>query len=280
MANLLDRIVDKYLEKRAERLRLPGGVVVPRQQQEDTLGMTLSAVWAAITLLSGHLSSVPLNLYRRLPGGGKERATDHPLWRTLHDEPAPGISSVEFREALVANIELFGVGYVQMAPIGSRRLSLRPFNSLHVTPDAAKKVFHIANGKMRYDVPASAMIVFPTLTLDGDNPIRVTSQRKRSLSLAISYEQRAEAFNKNGSIPAGVAIWGEGYNRLSPEQKDRLEAKWQELYQGVSVSGGTAFMPHGSDFKALSFNPEMLQMLGSREFSIQEIARWFGIKPH
>lgn len=280
MAKLLDRILDRYLEKRAERIKLPGGIIVPRTQQKDALGMTLSAVWSAVMLLSGHLSAVPLNLYEKIQGGGKRKATDNPLWKTLHSEPYPGLSSYEFREALVANIEFYGVGYVQVT-YGGGRLNLVPFNSSHVTPNRQKKVFTISNGKGHpYDVPASQMIVFPTLTLDGINPIHVANKRKRSISLAISYEERAESFNTNGSIPAAVAIWGQGYNKLSQEQKIRLEKKWEELYQGVGKSGGTAFMPEGSDFKTISFDPESLQMLGSREFSVQEIARWFGIKPH
>jgi HK97 family phage portal protein len=279
MANLLERLATNYLEKRAKRIKLPGGITVPRQFEEDKSGLTLSAVWAAVMLLSGHLSSVPLNLYRRLPNGAREKAVDHPLWKTLHSEPYPGLSSVEFREALVANIELTGVGYAQMT-FYEGRIHLLPFNSQHVTPHKDRGVYEINNGTDRYEVPAMYMMVFPTLTLDGFNPLHTPYKRQRSISLAISYEQRAQAYNTNGSIPSGVAIWGEGYNRLNESEKKRLEKRWEQLYQGVANSGGTAFLPQGSDFKAITFNPETLQMLGSREFSIQEIARWFGIKPH
>jgi len=246
----------------------------------ESLAITLSSVWAAVTLIAGHMASVPLNLYRRAPNGGKTKATDHPLWRALHDEPYPGISSYEFREALNANIELHGVGYVA-AIVSQGRLSLMPFNSMHVTPDHSRRVYRISNGKRpQFDVPAEIMIVFPSLTLDGINPVQVTKYRQRSISLAISYEDRAEAYNRNGSVPAGIAIWGEGYGKMNDDDKKRLEAKWDELYRGVSNSGGTAFLPQGSTFTAVQFDPEKLQMLASREFSVQEIARWFRVPPH
>lgn len=280
MAGLLERAIIKALEKRAEHIKLPGwNGKVKREGHNKNTALTLSAVWAAVGLIAGHMASVPLNLYRRLPGGGKEKATDNPLWRTLHDEPYPGISSYEFREALYGNIELYGVGFVQVT-YNRERINLLPFNSMHVNPDKDKKVYHIINSNGTYDVPAASMIVFPSFTLDGSNPLNVVSHRKRSISLAISYEERAEAYNINGAMPSGVVTWGAGYSKLSKEAQDRLEKKWEEIYQGVSASGGTAFMPEGSEFKPVSFDPEALQMLGSREFSIQEVARWFGVKPH
>lgn len=280
MAGLLERVLFRVLEKRAEHIKLPGwNGKVKRDGHDKYTQLTLSAVWAAVGLIAGHMASVPLNLYRRLPGGGKEKATDHPLWQTLHDEPYPGISSYEFREALYGNIELCGVGYVQVT-YNQGRINLLPFNSRHVDPDKEKKVYHIRNAVGTYDVPAAAMIVFPSFTLDGSSPLNVASHRKRSISLAISYEERAEAYNINGAMPSGVVTWGAGYSKLSKEAQTRLEKKWEELYQGVSSSGGTAFMPEGSEFKPVSFDPEALQMLESREFSIQEVARWFGVKPH
>ncbi len=278
MANLLERIAVSYLEKRMRRIKLPGVKSSLPTSDYDISSLSISAVWAAVTLISGHLSSVPLNLYRRLPNGGREKAVKTPLYTVLHNEPYPGLTSVEFREAVWANIETYGVGYIEVGILNGK-LALRPHNSLFVVPRKEKKVFEIVNEKNRA-VPADRMIVIPSFTFDGNNPIHLVEKRKRSMSLAVSYEERAAAFNKNGSIPAGVAIWGPGYNKLNEEGKERIEKKWAELFQGISNQGGTAFMPEGSDFKPISFNPEQLQMLTSRQHSVQEIARWFRVPPH
>lgn len=275
-------VLDLFKTKqRAKYIKLPGVGKLPRSKYSDQTALTLSGVFAAVGLLAGHLSSIPLNVYRRTENGGRVKDTGTPLWTALHDEPYPGMSSVEFREALVANIEYYGVGYVAITYSGNR-YNFMPFNTRNVTPDKQNNQFRIfdeSSGK-EFTVPGSNMIVFPALSFDGSNPIHMQYKRKRSLSLAISYEERAESFNTNGAMPSGVVTWGEGYNKLQEAERKRLEKHWEQLYQGVKNAGGTGFLPNGSDFKPVEFNPEVLQMLESRKFSIQEIARWFRIPPH
>lgn len=272
--------VSRMMTRSDRYISLPGVGRIERKNYNDSFALSISAVWAAVTLVAGHLSSIPLNLYRRLPNNGREKAFDHPLWATLHDEPYPGMSRVEFIESLSANQELHGVAYV-MATVANDRLNLLPFNSLHVRPDRARGVYEINDGERpRFEVPQNAMLVFPALTFDGANPVHVSAIRRRSLTLAVSYEERAEAFNRNGAVPSGVAIWGSGYNTLKEVDRKRLESKWEELYNGVANTGGTVFLPEGSDFKTIQFNPEALQMLGSRQYSATEIARWFRVPPH
>jgi HK97 family phage portal protein len=279
-AGILRRIARAILNVRAEYIKLPGGVEVPRQQSGNYDQLALSPVWSAVNLLAGHLSLVPLNLYRRLPNGGRERATDHPLYNALHSEPAPGMTSYQMRETLNANIELHGVGYL-MAGYSNGRYTLYPFNSLHVKPDLEKQEYRVrtADGK-EATVPAENMIVFPAISLDGTNPLHVKQLRQRSMALSASYENRATAFNANGALPSGVVTWGPSYDKQDPETKKRLEAKWDELYTSVRNAGKSVFLPDGSTFREIQFNPEQMQMLNSRQFSVQEIARWFRVPPH
>ena len=51
--------------------------------------MQMTAVYACVRILAEAVASLPLHLYRERAGttGGKERATAHPLYRVLHDEP-------------------------------------------------------------------------------------------------------------------------------------------------------------------------------------------------
>lgn len=273
------------VRRRAKYIRLPGVGPVPHPRDlGDYLAESLSSVWAAVSLIAGHMSSVPLHLYRRLPNGGREQASGHPIDNALRWESSPGVSAIEMREALIANIELHEVGYV-MATFTDGRLNLRVFNSLHVRPDSDRQVYvidpdqSVDRSARRFEVPAEIMITFPAMTFDAKNPIHVNRLRKRSINLAINYEERARAYNDNGMNPSGVVTWGDGWHSLKEEQQKRLEKKFEELYQGVSNAGGVAFMPSGSSFNAISLNPEQLQMLGARLHGVQEVARWFGISP-
>src|SRR5687768_11013168 len=100
------------LEKR-EVTAFTGGPVATY----DNLGMLAlfgrdscgSAAELAVTercrsLISQTTASFPLPIYRRLPGGGREEATNHPLWRVLNDEASEGVSAFELREAIARDV--------------------------------------------------------------------------------------------------------------------------------------------------------------------------------
>ena len=55
--------------------------------------MQMSAVYACVRVLSEAIASMPLHFYRYNDTGGTEKATDHPLYRLLHDEPNPEMSA-------------------------------------------------------------------------------------------------------------------------------------------------------------------------------------------
>jgi HK97 family phage portal protein len=267
---------------RAKYVKLPGGVQIPANMSTENLEQSLSSVWAVLQLLCGHLASIPLNLFERLPNGGRRIVQNHPVNQALRWESSPGVPAYMMREALHANIELHGVGYL-MPTLGNQRLHLRTFDTNHVQPKRELGVYHIEPPGMAekaFDVPWRNMIVFPALTFDAKNPVPIRQWRKRSINLAISYERRATSFNQNAVSPSGVAVWGEKYTKLQKEERERLEKKWEEIYQGLENAGGVAFMPPGSEFKPISFHPEQLQMLTSRQYGVQEVARWFGVPPH
>ncbi|KAA1494999.1 phage portal protein, partial [Klebsiella pneumoniae] len=52
---------------------------------ETALG--LSAVRACVTLLAESVAQLPCELYRRDKNGGRQRATDHPVYDLIHSQP-------------------------------------------------------------------------------------------------------------------------------------------------------------------------------------------------
>ena len=57
--------------------------------------------------LRGH-RRMTLHLYRCGKDGSKEKALDHSLYRLLHDEPNPEMTSFIFRETLMTHLLLWG----------------------------------------------------------------------------------------------------------------------------------------------------------------------------
>ena len=60
----------------------------------ERTAMQMTAVYSCVRILSEAMAGLPLHLYRYTEGGSKEKALDHPLYRLLHDEPNPEMTSV------------------------------------------------------------------------------------------------------------------------------------------------------------------------------------------
>ena len=65
-------------------------------------------------ILAEAVAGLPLHLYRYKEDGGKEKASDHPLYLLLHDEPNPEMSSFVFQETLMTHLLLWGNAYAQI----------------------------------------------------------------------------------------------------------------------------------------------------------------------
>ena len=87
-----------------------GGTTSGKTVTERT-AMQMTAVYSCVRILAEAVAGLPLHLYKYTENGGKEKAIDHPLYRLLHDEPNPEMSSFVFRETLMTHLLLWGNAY-------------------------------------------------------------------------------------------------------------------------------------------------------------------------
>ena len=80
--------------------------------------MQMTAVYACARILSEAIAGLPMHVYRYKDGGGKEKAGDHGLYRLLHDEPNPEMTSFVFRETLMTHLLLWGNAFAQIVRNG------------------------------------------------------------------------------------------------------------------------------------------------------------------
>ncbi|MCH8054835.1 MAG: phage portal protein, partial [Deltaproteobacteria bacterium] len=76
----------------------------------------VSAVYAAVRIVSETVAQIPLIIYRRMANGGKERAENHPLFDLLHNQPNPWQTSFEWREMMTSHLALRGNAYNEIIP--------------------------------------------------------------------------------------------------------------------------------------------------------------------
>ncbi len=121
-----------------------GGSASGKQMNERT-SMQMTAVYSCVRILSEAVASLPLNVYRYTESGGKEKAIDHSLYRLLHDEPNPEMSSFIFRETLMTHLLLWGNAYAQIIRNGKGDvIALYPLMSDRMAVDRD------SNGRLYY----------------------------------------------------------------------------------------------------------------------------------
>ena len=69
-----------------------GSTAVAGVRVNEESAMRFSAVFACVRILAETIAYLPLPVYRKL-AKGKERATEHPNYKLLHDRPNPELSS-------------------------------------------------------------------------------------------------------------------------------------------------------------------------------------------
>ena len=244
--------------------------------------MTISTVFACVRVVAETLASLPLVTYRRLEGGGKERARDHPLSRLLHDQPNARQTSMEFRELMTAWCLLRGNAYAELVPgPGTPIASMEPIH-----PDRIR-LEELSDGSLRYyvrtaggterPVAQSRMFHLRGLSLDGVAGCSIIEYARASFGLAKDAETYGRSFIRNGSRP-GIIL--KHPKVLSPKAAQRLKADVDGATGGPERAGSTLLLEEGMDVSVLTLTNRDSQWLESRGFQREEIATWFRVPQH
>ena len=99
----------------------------------------LSTVYACIRVISETVASLPLGVYEAKEDGNR-KATEHPLYPLLHDEPNSEMTSFVLREVMLAHLLLWGNSYCQIIRSGRNQVTgLYPLLPDKMTVDRDKK---------------------------------------------------------------------------------------------------------------------------------------------
>ncbi len=264
-----------------------GGTTAGKPVNEQT-AMQMTAVYSCVRILSETVAGLPLHVYRYNDTGGKEKILQHPLYKLLHDEPNPEMTSFAFRETLMSHLLLWGNAYAQI--IRNARgevLALYPLmpNKMTVDRDSNGRLFYLYQ-RSTEDAPTlgkdsqvyldpSDVLHIPGLGFDGLVGYSPIAMAKNAVGLAIATEEYGAKFFANGAAPGGVL---EHPGTIKDPQK--VKESWNAAYQGSTNAHRVAVLEEGMKYQAIGISPEQAQFLETRKFQINEIARIFRIPPH
>lgn len=264
-----------------------GGTTAGKPVNEQT-AMQMTAVYSCVRILSETVAGLPLHVYKYNDSGGKEKDLKHPLYKLLHDEPNPEMTSFAFRETLMSHLLLWGNAYAQI--IRNARgevIALYPLmpNRMTVDRDSKGRLYYLYS-RSSEDAPtlgkdsqvyldSSDVLHIPGLGFDGLVGYSPIAMAKNAVGLAIATEEYGAKFFANGAAPGGVL---EHPGTIKDPQK--VKESWNAAYQGSSNAHRVAVLEEGMKYQAIGISPEQAQFLETRKFQINEIARIFRIPPH
>jgi len=271
-------------------VQLAGGMYIPIENrstftddwmtgQDEALKV---ATWhACVRVLAESVASLPLFLYRRMPDGSKERATDHEFYPTLHDSWNPSMTSFTGRELLVSHMAGHGDGYNEIAFDAFGRLQLWPIRPDRIAPrwdsTGTQKLYDYLSptGQRRTMRPGSVFHV-PALSPSGLKGYSPIALHRKTIEVHNAAREFGRATFRNNARPATVLSHPK---TLSDGAITRLAGQMDEL-KGSSNAGKTVILEEGLDIHEIGFPPKDAQYVETRVHEAREIQKIFRMPPH
>lgn len=246
---------------------------------DEDSALTLSAVFAGVNILSNVIAALPLSVFRK-EGDRREVATNNPAQYVLHTRFNPEMSSFVARRTMEFHRNLWGNAYARINTDGAGRLRyLWPIEPWRVQPkrDDAGELFYLIDGRNK--IAPRDMLHETLISADGVAGKSFIDYAVCSLGLSIAAQTFSEKFFGNGARPGGLLV-NEG-NPTEPQRKEMRES-WQRTHAGPENAGKTGVIWGGWKYDATagSMSPEDSQLIETRRFGIEEVARWLNLPPH
>jgi HK97 family phage portal protein len=259
--------------------RFFGSESLSGEQVNEYTALNYSAVYNAISLISGTIGALPLHLMQK-KGDKKRIADDRVMYRVMHDEWNPYITAMAGRETLMAHVLSWGNGYAEKVFNGYGELvQLWPITPDRVTPEMrdGSLVYRIRVDSKDIIMPREKILHVPGLGFDGLVGYSVIAMARKSIGLSMAMETFGSTYFGNGTHPGMIV---EHPGQLSPQAHTNLKNSLTETYSGLGKAHRMMLLEDGMKAQKITIDPEDSQFLESRQFQIPEIARWFNLPPH
>ena len=242
----------------------------------ETVALGIPAVYACIRVLTEAIASLPLITYERFENGDKERARNFSLYKLLHDEPNPLMTSFELRELLVGHLCLRGNAYCFIERDAGEVVSLWPLHPDKVTVEVSGRelIYKYQSDGNEKIYPMSDILHIRGLSADGIIGYSPLTLLRNTFGYSVAVQEYSSSYFKNDASPGGILTTA---NTLSPESQSNLRNAWATGYQGKGNHHKVAILGNDLKWQSIGVSPQDSQLIESQKFSVVEIARVFRV---
>lgn len=237
--------------------------------------MSIPAVFAAVEMISNSVAEIPIQV-KSMKEGDTTVVEDHPLYDVFNS----GIQTkFMLMKMLVVDMLIDGNAYAYI----DRDAYGKPQQLIYCPRKTVTIDWNKRTRKLYYKCPDIKtgkiepidMIHLMKNSDDGITGKGILQYAKWTLDLAQSTEEAAHGYFDNKCHVAGILSTDSP--RLTQDQRNKIRDSWREAH-GRSGSG-MAVLEAGMHYQPVSSNSKDAQMLETRLFNLQDIARFFNISP-
>lgn len=261
----------------------------------ETLARKISAVDRCIEILSDSIGKLPIFV---MDSRTRERV-DLPILKLLNVRPNEAMTPFVRKKALEISRQVNGNGYdwIVRNPNTGRIEELIPVPGHLVQPwrDISGRVWYTVTHPWTGEpmvLPNEDICHYKTATRDGLNGVATIRRAGDAIASARAQQQYERSFYENGGQPSGVLETAADLNGYAkgPDGKvltradgsavtlkDQLRSEWERVHAGPNNSHRLAILDFGLKYTAITASNADAQFIESKEISIRDIARYFGV---
>ena len=248
---------------------------------EAAYALQSSAVWACCALISKSIAALPAHIYESTPTG-KVAALDHPYYSMLTSQPNPSMTSSQYLQTTLMHLLLWGNAFTFLDRIGGEVIGMWPLlpgrvRIMYIGDNMVQYAYFDREGKVHYYQPGGDLIHFRLFTMDGIIGLSVLQYHRLTLDFQEASAAYALNLYRNGGRPGGVLEYP---NTLKEDQIKKIRESWGMIHGGAQNAGRIAVLENGAKYNPIDVSPDDLQYIANQQFSVEQIARIFGVAPH
>ena len=236
--------------------------------------LKLGTVYACVRLIADSISTLPVDTFVRRDGT-RTPFRPRPEWL---DAPEVGVSRTEHFQQVLVSLLINGNAFVRILRDDQGIAGLAVLNprlvEVRLSSVTRRPEFVYDN---RVVIPHDEMLHITELRLPGELRGRSRIELVRdTLGLAKALDTFAQLFFGQGSTVGGIIEYP---GALTREQAKDLADSFELQHKSVRRSHRPGVLFGGAKFTKTSVEPNEAQMLESRQFAVEEIARTFRCPP-
>lgn len=253
------------------------GLLFSNNNSQSNSAMAISAVYRATELISDNIAILPIKI-KDIDKEHIAEVTEHSLLDIFKNKSGNNVmSKYTLVKMLIQSTILYGNGFAYIKRDKDGNVTDIQFlnsNDVVVNYDKYTNKLYYTCTLLKKKIESINMIHLVKNSYDGVNGKSIISYASRAIQNASNTENQALSFYNSGCNLAGVlTVQGQ----LSDMQKEQIRNSWNQAYS--SNGAGLAVLQGNMTYQPIQVSASDAQLIESRQYNVNDIARFFGINP-